>query len=356
VLATATFDHVSITGNTGTPLAPTAARVTDGDFGEAASIWTTSRVGIAQFTTSFTYQVHPGIGSADGMAFVIQGNSPNAVGVSGGGLGYTGIANSVAVKFDFFTANTHKSTTGLYLDGEAVDSPAGRAKQVFMDGNGIDFNNGDVFRITFTYDATNVLKETVTDTVTGATFTRSYNVDILAHVGGNVGYVGFTGGTGGQTATQDILTWTYQFTPPRPPEDDGAAPMAAGGGSAAALRPGFASAGGGSGVPQMTPLAASSSAPSSTLVTDGVLMNLTPTPVATNGSAVSVNSSSSNSSGWSAFQPGVLGSLGTDGSLLSVSMTQPDSSPQILDQLFADLGNGATLDPLGTDRAGSPTA
>src|SRR5262249_25835240 len=56
VLAAATFDHVSITGATG-PLAPTAARVTDGDFGEAGSIWTTSRVGIAKFTTSFTYQV-----------------------------------------------------------------------------------------------------------------------------------------------------------------------------------------------------------------------------------------------------------------------------------------------------------
>jgi hypothetical protein len=34
-------------------------------------------------------------------------------------------------------------------------------------------------------------------------------VDIAAHLGSNVGYVGFGGGTGGETAVQDVLTWTY---------------------------------------------------------------------------------------------------------------------------------------------------
>src|SRR5262249_25364093 len=99
----------------------------------------------------------------------------------------------------------------------------------------IDFNSGHVFRIGFSYaSSTNVLNETVTDTVSNATFSTSYNVDILAHVGSNVAYVGFTGGTGGETATQDVLTWAYQFTPPRPGEG--------GGGSGS---------GGGSGVPQL---------------------------------------------------------------------------------------------------------
>lgn len=38
----------------------------------------------------------------DGLAFVIQGQSPRALGAGGAGLGYTGIANSVAVEFDTF--------------------------------------------------------------------------------------------------------------------------------------------------------------------------------------------------------------------------------------------------------------
>jgi hypothetical protein len=132
------------------------------------------------------------------------------VGGAGGGLGYTGIANSIAVKFDFYNAATHTSSTGLYFDGEPPDSPAGRARSVFMTAAGIDFNSGHVFRIDLAYNSSaHVLTETVTDTSTSAVFTTSYNVDIAAHLGSNVGYVGFGGGTGGETAVQDIRTWRY---------------------------------------------------------------------------------------------------------------------------------------------------
>jgi hypothetical protein len=209
---TSTFDNLTITGDTSASLPPTIARLTDGDFGEGRTVFSSTQVQIATFSTSFTYQVQPRVGSADGLAFVIQGSGANARGGSGGGLGYTGIGNSVAVKFDIWTSDTHRSTTGIYFDGEAPDSAAGRARQIFMDtdpANVIDFNNGHVFQIDLTYDGT-TLAETVTDTVTGATFNTSYDdANITAHVGGNVGYVGLTGGTGGQTAIQDVLTWTY---------------------------------------------------------------------------------------------------------------------------------------------------
>src|SRR5262249_25181032 len=74
----------------------------------------------------------------------------------------------------------------------------------------INFNSGHVFKIDLAYDAKAlVLTETVTDTVTNAKFSTSYKVDIAAHLGSNVGYVGFGGGTGGETAVQDVLSWTY---------------------------------------------------------------------------------------------------------------------------------------------------
>jgi hypothetical protein len=135
------------------------------------------------------------------------------VGGSGGGLGYTGIANSIAIKFDIWNSASHRSSTGIYFDGEPPDSIAGRARSIFMDTdptNVINFNSGHVFRIDLAYDSSaTVLTETVTDTVTNATFSTSYNVDIVAHLGSNVAYVGFGGGTGGETAVQDILIWTY---------------------------------------------------------------------------------------------------------------------------------------------------
>jgi hypothetical protein len=213
---TSTFDHVTITGNTSAPLPATTARLTDGDFGEAGTVFTRNAVSFNDFTTSFTYQDMPRNGAADGLSFIMQADprGANAVGGTGGGLGYTGIANSIAVKFDIWNLAAHTSSTGIYFDGEPPDSPAGRARSVFMTGAGIDFNSGHVFRIDLAYDSTaHVLTETVTDTVTSARFTTSYNVDIAAHLGSNVGYVGFGGGTGGETAVQDVLTWSYHSGP-----------------------------------------------------------------------------------------------------------------------------------------------
>ena len=48
-----------------------------------------------------------------------------------------------------------------------------------------------------------------TDTVTSATATQTYTVDLPTRVGSSNGYVGFTGGTGSIAATQDITKWTY---------------------------------------------------------------------------------------------------------------------------------------------------
>jgi hypothetical protein len=213
-LNTSTFDNVTITGDTTAPLPPTVARLTDGAFGEANTLYFKNRVDITNFTTSFNYQVQPRLGSADGLTFVIEGIGNTARGGGGGGLGYTGVGRSVAVKFDIWNLASHRSSTALYLDGETVDSAENRARSIFMDtdpANVINFNNGHVFKIDFAYrSSTKVLSETVKDTVTGATFQTSYNVDIPAHVDSNVGYVGFTGGTGGETAVQDVLTWTYK--------------------------------------------------------------------------------------------------------------------------------------------------
>ena len=239
---TSIFDNVSITGNTSAPLPATVARMTDGDFGEGSTIFTNNAIAFNNFTTSFTYRVDPRSGAADGLSFIMQQDprGASAIGGAGGGIGYTGIANSIAVKFDIWNLATHRSSTGIYFDGEPPDSVAGRARSVFMDtdpNNVIDFNSGHVFQIDFAYDSTAlVLTETVTDTVTGAVFTTSYNVDIAAHLGSNVGYVGFGGGTGGETAVQDVLTWTYH--------SDAAGGQDSGSGAARTLRQALAAAAG----------------------------------------------------------------------------------------------------------------
>ena len=59
-----------------------------------------------------------------------------------------------------------------------------------------------------TYDGT-TLAMTMTDSVTKASYSTSWPVQIPSVIGSNTAYVGFTGGTGGLTANQEILTWTF---------------------------------------------------------------------------------------------------------------------------------------------------
>src|SRR5262249_23187041 len=107
---TSTFDPLTITGTPG-PLAPSVLGLTAGGFGEAGGAFLKNRVGIQNFTSTFTFQMTPGTTPmADGMAFVIQGDGPAALGPTGGGLGYGsdhvggggGLPRSVAIKFDIF--------------------------------------------------------------------------------------------------------------------------------------------------------------------------------------------------------------------------------------------------------------
>jgi hypothetical protein len=203
------FTAAGLQSNGRTRLNGTRLRLTDGGQSEASSAWFTTPVNVQSFTTDFSFQLtNP---NADGMTFAIQNVGLTALGPAGGGLGYgaqlpggtPGIATSVAVKFDLFQ-NSHEgnNSTGLYTNGASPTSPA------ITLGGGVNLHSGDVFQVHMTYDGT-TLTMTITDTVTNATFTNSWAINIPATVGGNTALVGFTAGTGGQTATQEIITWTY---------------------------------------------------------------------------------------------------------------------------------------------------
>ncbi|MFY9937842.1 MAG: hypothetical protein WAK33_13260, partial [Silvibacterium sp.] len=92
---------------------------------------------------------------------------------------------------------------GLYTDGAVPTVPA-----VNLSSTGINLHSGDTMAVQLVYNGT-TLTMTITDTVTQATYTTSFTINIPSTVGGNTAYVGFTGGTGALSATQTILTWTY---------------------------------------------------------------------------------------------------------------------------------------------------
>jgi hypothetical protein len=209
------FSTSGLTFNGSTKLNGTRLRLTDGGANEAASAWYATPVNVQTFSGDFTFQLTAPNG--DGFTFVLQNTGTAALGPSGGGLGYgpdnvtnpstspnTPIAKSIAVKFDLYSnAGEGVNSTGLYLNGASPTTPA-----VTL-GGGVNLHSGDILKAHLNYDGT-TLTLTITDTVnTTQTFTTSWAVNIPSVVGGNTAYAGFTAGTGGSTATQEIITWTY---------------------------------------------------------------------------------------------------------------------------------------------------
>ncbi len=177
-------------------------QLTDGRQSERASAYFATRVPTTAFDTVFTFQLVDAV--SDGFTFIIQGEGPQALGVGGGGLGYQGIGNSIALKFDLHNnAGEGPDSTGLYLNGEPPTYPA-----IPLAGYGIDLHSGHVFAMHLHYeDAMTTFQ--LTDTLTGAVWSVEAPGDAAEFLGSNTAYFGFTAGTGGGTATQNILTWSY---------------------------------------------------------------------------------------------------------------------------------------------------
>jgi hypothetical protein len=197
-------------------------QLTNGEQYEAGSAFFATPVNIQSFTTSFTFQLsNPNFGAtdADGITFTIQNNSPSALGGVGGDLGYGGIPNSVAIKFDLYNnAGEGSNSIGIYTDGAAPMLPA-----INLTPSGVNLHSGDYMNVTMIYNGI-TLTMTITDAVTLASFTQSFAINIHQIVGSNTAYVGFTGGTGTLVASQKLTAWTFISGPPAPSYASGFAP------------------------------------------------------------------------------------------------------------------------------------
>jgi Chitobiase/beta-hexosaminidase C-terminal domain/Legume lectin domain len=210
----------------GTVLSGPAIQLTQAGGRYAANnAWYETPVNVQAFTTTFNF-IETCSFCGDGFGFmIISTSNPSSAGFtySGGpgaqlswsqcqGTGDTDCAaiNSVLVKFDLFDVQSGSpgvNLTGFYQGGTYPQAP--NNPQYDMSGSGINMESGDLFTCTITYDGSS-LSETLTDTVTKATYSKTYTgINIPSLVGGNTAYVGFGGGTGEATATQNLLSWTY---------------------------------------------------------------------------------------------------------------------------------------------------
>lgn len=203
-------------------------RATPANFGQSGSAFSQTIVPLGAgnaFSTYFAFRITNNFGNdddgpgADGITFTVQPNASTAGG-SGGGIGYQGIPNSVAVEFD------------TWNNGAGFGDPNGNHVGIDLNGNiasvvavpiATRLNDGNIWYAWIDYNGS-VLELRLSQTnARPAVPTISHAVNLATVLGTTQAFVGFTSGTGAAYADHDILTWIFDnsFAP------IGAAPTAA---------------------------------------------------------------------------------------------------------------------------------
>ncbi|HEX3887081.1 MAG TPA: PEPxxWA-CTERM sorting domain-containing protein [Phenylobacterium sp.] len=245
-----TTPGLTLAGNATTTGSPKVLRVVGANFDEAGAAYNTNAFTLGSsdtFSTQFQFQMSGGggINPADGFTFVVAAN-PTGLGGEGFGLGYAGVANSVAVEFDTFyngpgsVANNGGGANNDDIDG--ANNPS--SNHVAIDTNGILTNtdltdvygvascgftngtpaessnqtpgclsNGDVWTANISYNGSQ-LTVALFDPAKGAAFVAldSVDIDLASLLGTDQAFVGFTASTGAGFQNTDILNWSFANT------------------------------------------------------------------------------------------------------------------------------------------------
>jgi hypothetical protein len=176
------------------------------------------------FTATFDWQIfHVGAVGADGFAFVIQNASDAALGAGGGGIGYSGTANSIAVEFDT-TQNPPEEFGGMrgdpnanHLSVQSRGTIPNSADPTYSLGTTTTIpvlSDGNVHRAKVTY-----VPGTLTiflDDFTNPVLTVPVELATTLSLADGQAWVGFTAATGGRSQTHDISSFSFTGTAAKP--------------------------------------------------------------------------------------------------------------------------------------------
>jgi hypothetical protein len=208
---------LQLNGNAATAIdgsARSVLRLTPSTSSQSGSAFSTSLVALtnnASFSTFFNFNMNTPGGDgdgqgADGITFSVQSVSSNAGG-AGGGIGYAGIGNSIAVEFD--TYNNGEPGGGNHV-GIDVNGSVTSVTSIAVSPR---LNNGTDWSAWVDYDSsTSVLEVRL---VNGLNALRplaallSHNINLASVLGQNSAYVGFTSGTGAGYNNHDIISWQF---------------------------------------------------------------------------------------------------------------------------------------------------
>jgi hypothetical protein len=155
--------------------------------------------------------------TADGLAFVIQNASVNAIGDDTGQPGYEGISDGVAVEFDTFQNlqldDPNNNHVGIQSCGTAPNSlnHGSHCNRGLQPTLPLTLADGNPHRVAITYMPSpsgegGKLSISIDNQ---KILSSNLNLSTLLSLNGNDAWIGFTGGSGEAWESGIIRSWTY---------------------------------------------------------------------------------------------------------------------------------------------------
>jgi hypothetical protein len=209
---------------------------------KAGAIWYADLLPVVSgFRTEFSFRIRSGsnntcfdssIPGADGIAFLIQNFIPYAIGNYGGGIGYDGIPNSVAIEFDTYSNDSTQienffDPNGNHVAVQTFGQKSNSSKHQKPYTLGINrnimpiLNDGTIYYSRIVYNEKARTLEVYLDTTQEFTdpilTVREFDLSsILKLDRGYRAYLGFTSATGCAYESHELLSWYVCPNPPDP--------------------------------------------------------------------------------------------------------------------------------------------
>lgn len=185
------------------------------------------------FSTEFKFKFSEGFNDnaednsqpgADGIAFVIQNSSPDAIGNYGGGIGYDQIKNSLAIEFDTYSNDAKQIENYFDPNGNHIavqsngkNENSSKHKEMYTLGMNDTIPeiraNNTAYYVKIDYNILpkqlRVFMDKTGDYLEPVLVVNDLELDkLLDLLYGEGAYVGFTSATGSARENHDIISWT----------------------------------------------------------------------------------------------------------------------------------------------------
>lgn len=200
-------------------------RLTSPEISQKGGIWhTKQKINIKNgFITEFTFRIHENgiswesnLAGADGIAFVIHNNlAATDQGQIGGGMGYEGIPNCVAVEFDTWQNELENDNhIAIQSKGKNANSATFDATLARNEKLPVILKNGGIHKTVIEYKDK---KMTIFLNDTKIIEQKIDLANIISLENDEKAWIGFTASTGSAFSKHEIHSWKFKEYPPPPP-------------------------------------------------------------------------------------------------------------------------------------------